>query len=272
MLIYICLIFLVIHLTVKSKLEVRGIEPRASRMRSERSTIWATPPILVSIIYKLKSKCLISKNKTWPLARIPTSFRFVCFTPQCHLTHHSVSNGPSMPHINIVIYCKSNQFSSLIYFISRQKLIVKHPHRQAVLKNFLPKRLFGKKRVSFWGIILIWSHLLSTLFVGIWNVMKSPFLLHISLLLLFFFSINNGSSTSGNVGSFCSVSSLISSPFLICWPCLLLQSPVLCSVFFPHHVVMFTSICLRCWFKLLLTLLLFSFWVLNEDLTDWRRH
>ncbi len=26
------------------KMEVRGIEPRASRMRSERSTIWATPP------------------------------------------------------------------------------------------------------------------------------------------------------------------------------------------------------------------------------------
>ncbi len=28
----------------KKKVEVRGIDPRTSRMLSERSTIWATPP------------------------------------------------------------------------------------------------------------------------------------------------------------------------------------------------------------------------------------
>ena len=33
-----------------AEMEVRGIEPRASRMRSERSTIWATPPLLVVLV------------------------------------------------------------------------------------------------------------------------------------------------------------------------------------------------------------------------------
>ena len=32
--------------------EVRGIDPRASRMLSERSTIWATPPTLELRVHK----------------------------------------------------------------------------------------------------------------------------------------------------------------------------------------------------------------------------
>ena len=31
-------------------MEMRGIEPRASRMQSERSTIWATSPLLIRAI------------------------------------------------------------------------------------------------------------------------------------------------------------------------------------------------------------------------------
>ncbi len=30
---------------VEKEMEVRGIDPRTSRMLSERSTIWATPPV-----------------------------------------------------------------------------------------------------------------------------------------------------------------------------------------------------------------------------------
>ena len=32
--------------TSKSLVELRGVDPRTSRMLSERSTIWATPPLI----------------------------------------------------------------------------------------------------------------------------------------------------------------------------------------------------------------------------------
>ncbi len=34
-------------------LEVQGIDPRTSRMLSERSTIWATPPLFVNLRFLL---------------------------------------------------------------------------------------------------------------------------------------------------------------------------------------------------------------------------
>ena len=62
-------------------MEVRGIDPRAPRMQSECSTIWATPPYNSSVWYSLPSVSVseieLKKNKN-----SPTGIR----TPVFHVT------------------------------------------------------------------------------------------------------------------------------------------------------------------------------------------
>ena len=48
------------NMKIRKVLEAPGIDPGTSRMLSERSTIWATPPQWVTIIRKL-SKSLLGR-------------------------------------------------------------------------------------------------------------------------------------------------------------------------------------------------------------------
>ncbi len=49
-------------------METRGIEPRASRMRSERSTIWATPPAqaLAAVNFILSNFLITVSSNVFP--------------------------------------------------------------------------------------------------------------------------------------------------------------------------------------------------------------
>ena len=117
------IVYCIYYIVRQKKMEVRGIDPRAPRMQSECSTIWATPPYNSSVGRSLPSVSLCGNDKK--NKNSPTGIR----TPVFHVTGEDTNQ---LYYWRLLIYSKRAGVKAGILRVKWQRSIAGRKKRHIV--------------------------------------------------------------------------------------------------------------------------------------------